>query len=83
MLKSLPPQSVSDLWPGLEPPRSAARVGWQWIVFGVREYLALRTEQRRLLRAERQLERLDDRMLKDMGIGRSEIRRAVRDGRGL
>jgi len=48
-----------------------------------RLYAAYRTaaERRRLRLAERQLESLDDRMLRDMGIGRSEIRRVVRLGR--
>lgn len=37
--------------------------------------------QSRLRRAERQLEALDDRLLQDIGVGRSEIRRLVRHGR--
>ena len=38
-------------------------------------------ERRRLRRATRELEAMDDHMLKDIGIGRSEIMRAVRHGR--
>jgi uncharacterized protein YjiS (DUF1127 family) len=40
-------------------------------------------EQHRQLRAQRQPESMDDRMLKDLGIGRSEIDRVVRHGRGI
>jgi uncharacterized protein YjiS (DUF1127 family) len=40
-------------------------------------------EQRRPRRAARDLEALDDHILKDIGIGRSEIGRLVRNGRGF
>ncbi|MEQ1613649.1 MAG: DUF1127 domain-containing protein [Hyphomicrobiaceae bacterium] len=39
--------------------------------------------QRALRRMEYELERLDDRTLKDIGMDRSEIRRHVRFGRGF
>ena len=62
---------------------SAGQPGWRSMALGLHTYLTSRAEQRRLLRAERQLEGLDDRMLKDIGIARSEIRRVVRYGRGI
>ena len=46
-------------------------------------YLLSIGEERRLRRAERQLEHFDDRLLKDIRIGRSVIRRAVRYGGGI
>ncbi len=39
-------------------------------------------ERRRVRRAMGELERLDDRMLRDIGVTRSEIGRVVRHGRG-
>jgi uncharacterized protein YjiS (DUF1127 family) len=87
MLRLLTPRSTEDLWPtelSVKPTRSAGRrLGWRRIASGVQTYLASKVQQRRLLRAERQLEDMDDRMLKDIGIGRSEIRRVVRHGRGV
>ena len=44
-------------------------------------YTAQIIKWRALKRLERDLERIDDRMLKDIGLDRSEIRRVVRFGR--
>jgi uncharacterized protein YjiS (DUF1127 family) len=49
----------------------------------IRSLFAELRKQRRLRRAERDLETFDDRMLRDIGIGRSEIRRVVRNGRSF
>jgi uncharacterized protein YjiS (DUF1127 family) len=48
---------------------------------GVSGFLKSMSERRRQRRAIRELEAMDDYMLKDIGIGRSEIMRAVRYGR--
>jgi uncharacterized protein YjiS (DUF1127 family) len=63
--------------------RSTMRAFAQWL-----RVLALRatrrasglSAQRRLRRAVRELHRLDDRMLRDIGVTRGEIESAVRDG---
>ena len=83
MLRTFTPQSTDGFWPSAEQPGiRVRRLGWRRIVLAVRSQVALMAHQRELRRAERQLESLDDHMLKDFGIGRSEIGRAVRYGRG-
>jgi uncharacterized protein YjiS (DUF1127 family) len=51
--------------------------GW-----GIGPYLAKLAKHWTLWRAECALELLDDQMLKDLGIHRTEIGRVVRNGRG-
>ena len=52
------------------------------IFAGVRAHYLGLVKHRSLPRAERQLVRLSDRMLKDIGVARSDIWRVVRYGRG-
>ena len=61
-----------------------ARVPWfcRSILAGVRVHCLRLVKYRALPRAERQLVRLSDRMLKDIGVARSDIWRVVRYGRG-
>jgi len=54
-----------------------------WLSAAVQTYFVWAAEQRRLRRAERELESLDDRLLKDIGITRTDIGRVVRYGRGM
>jgi uncharacterized protein YjiS (DUF1127 family) len=79
MFISFAPQTTNDLWRNERPHLRGRR----WIAIGIHTYLDARRKERRLRAAERQLEDLDDRLLKDIGIGRSEIRHIVRNGRGL
>lgn len=62
-------------------PSVARALVFQSLIFGIRSLLAALRERRLLRRAERDLETFDDRMLRDIGIGRSEISRVVRKGR--
>lgn len=81
MFRSIAPTTTDELWPYAKPSRGMGRrLVWRWIVSGVRAYLASRAERRRQRRAEHELLRLDDRILKDIGIDRSEIGRVVRYG---
>jgi uncharacterized protein YjiS (DUF1127 family) len=74
--------SVDGLWPFAEPPPWSGRGGlWFSLIAAIRARFAALAERRRLWRAQRQLEALDDRLLQDIGIGPSEIRRVVRHGR--
>ena len=73
---------VTDDAAGLGPNVARALV-LETLTSSIRSLLAGFREQRRLRRAERDLETFDDRMLRDIGIGRSEIRHAVRRGRGF
>jgi uncharacterized protein YjiS (DUF1127 family) len=63
--------------------RSTMRAFAQWLrVLAVRGTRLARglSAQRRLRSAVRELHRLDDRMLRDIGVTRGEIESAVRDG---
>jgi uncharacterized protein YjiS (DUF1127 family) len=83
MLRATTPQSGEDLWLDAKPGRDAGSSAWDRIVSGIRAYFAAKARERQLRDAEAQLQCLDDRMLKDLGIGRSEIRRVVRYGRHI
>jgi uncharacterized protein YjiS (DUF1127 family) len=67
------PKTFSIPSAGMSPHRTVARVIWQGI--------ASLLHQRNLTVAEQQLRALDDRILNDIGVERSEIRSVVRDGR--
>ncbi len=83
MLRTLSPKPVDDLAPYLGPiPGSTRWLALRWIFAGVRSFVSHSAERRRLRQAERYLHGLDDRMLKDIGIDRSEITRVVWRGRG-
>jgi uncharacterized protein YjiS (DUF1127 family) len=63
-----------------------ARLPLRWVSYLVAALQRLRSvieEERRARRAIIELERLDDRMLRDIGIDRSEIDRAVRGTRAM
>ena len=63
--------------------RSTMRAFAQWLrVLALRATRRARglSAQHRLRRAVRELHRLDDRMLRDIGVTRGEIESAVRDG---
>src|SRR5215468_7639689 len=74
--KAIPQTSVT----GARLSASAARASvLQSLASSVRSLFAGLREHRRIRRAECDLEAFDDRMLRDIGIGRSEIRSVVRN----
>ncbi len=74
--------AADRLWPYAQPTRSMAlRLVWQWIGAAAVKGIARAHKRRLLMRAERELQYLDDRMLKDIGITRSEIGSMARFGR--
>jgi uncharacterized protein YjiS (DUF1127 family) len=62
---------------------SGVRKAWLRIASGIRSYRAALARKRRLRHAMAELEGLDDRMLRDIGIARCEIGHVVRFGREL
>jgi uncharacterized protein YjiS (DUF1127 family) len=84
MFKSMTPSTEAS-WPYTETTDdiSGASItpnAWSRIVAGIQMCRASLAERRRIRRASGELERLDDRMLRDIGVTRSEIGRAVRHG---
>jgi uncharacterized protein YjiS (DUF1127 family) len=61
--------------------REQRAAGWKGLLTSAGEWRSALAAWRRKRRAEHELAQLDDRMLRDIGIDRSEIRRVVRFGR--
>ena len=75
--------AADRLWPYAQPTRGMAlRRVWQWIVAAAVKGIAAARKRQLLLRAQRELQYLDERMLKDIGISRSQIDPMTRFGRG-
>ena len=84
MLRTFLPRPAGDVGPYLGPiPAGSRWLALGWIAAGMRNAVRSRAERRRLHRAVRDLQALDDRMLKDIGVDRSEIVRVVWRGRRL
>jgi uncharacterized protein YjiS (DUF1127 family) len=84
MFKTLAPQSTDDLWPFAEQPQG--NIGGQsslmpWLAAGIGACASAIVQLHHRRKAHRELAALDTRMLKDIGIERSEIGRIVRYGR--
>jgi uncharacterized protein YjiS (DUF1127 family) len=75
------PRPADRLWPYAQPTRGlAARPAWHRIASTVARWIAAMRERQRLHRAEYELHLLNDRMLEDIGLRRSEIASMVRWG---
>ena len=73
---------IDGLWPFAQlSPSSGHALLWRSLLSALRTFFAASAAQARFRRAERQVEALDQRLLQDIGIGRSEIASAVRHGR--
>ncbi len=82
MLKSTTP-SAQGPWSGAQARDSDAATSlWGHVVAAAQAYLAALAQRRLRRRAMQELERLDDRILRDIGVTRSEIGYVVRYGRG-
>jgi len=61
-------------------PKPKPRSLWRRVGDGIVRMIEVLAEARRRRRAIRAMQRLDDRMLADIGVSRSGIEAAVRDG---
>jgi uncharacterized protein YjiS (DUF1127 family) len=88
MFTSIASKSTDALWSIAKTTVSgghSSALRWAWHTFftGTKTCLASITKRHRLRRAARELESLDDRLLKDIGVSRSAIGAAVRYGREI
>ena len=79
MLRLLGVRFTGDLRPDIERAQFGERRPWDR---ALADFLVVLTERRRVRSAERELESMDDYLLRDIGLSRSEITPAVRYGRG-
>jgi uncharacterized protein YjiS (DUF1127 family) len=70
-------------WPYRAESRTANTVRWAYLLGGIARLAGVAVAEYRARRAARYLTGLDDFMLRDIGIGRGEVERAVRAGRDL
>jgi uncharacterized protein YjiS (DUF1127 family) len=80
MLKSMSSPPSGAHWRSAAPADTSSIGIWPRMVAAVRASLHAVAERRRMRHAEADLQGLDDRMLKDIGLTRSEIGRATRHG---
>jgi uncharacterized protein YjiS (DUF1127 family) len=82
MFKTLAPRSTDDLWPFAEQPQAGAPASlMQRLAESLLAMSQSVVERCRYLKARHDLDSLDERMLRDIGVTRSEIGRVVRYGR--
>jgi uncharacterized protein YjiS (DUF1127 family) len=81
MLKPLPPFAKDPYDASLEPTKEPALSAWKALTRRPRTWFATFAEYRRTQRAIAELQGLDDRILKDIGLARSEIEYAVHASR--
>lgn len=82
MFKTFAPRSAEDIWPFAEQPHAGTPISLtRRLAAGLRAIVEFVIERNRLIKAQRDLACLDERMLRDIGINRSEIGRIVRYGR--
>ena len=80
MLKSMSSPHSEAHWRGTDRGHASGIGPWPRMLAAVRASLHAFAERRRVRRAEAELQGLDDRMLKDIGLTRGEIGRASRHG---